>query len=179
MTPQQFIKSAHKAGVFDSPRLNDAIEFASDAFVEYVTEYPNLTDEEVDNAASMVTGLAMEQYSLHGDRYTEEILSTLFRLAASLRESMNKEAITHDATRLVQRLLEEVSQAELELNPVNVDSMPHTTWMIRAVGAEPTAYIAKDVAHSHELAMQQAQDKARLLGVQITKVIDNTAHGRS
>jgi hypothetical protein len=85
---------------------------------------------------------------------------------------MNRTHIIEDATRLVQTLLDaETTQAELELNSANIDSMPHTTWMLRAVGADPTAYLAKDVAHSRDMAIQAAQNKARLLGVQITRVI--------
>jgi hypothetical protein len=84
-----------------------------------------------------------------------------------------KNDITVKATQIVDAMLdEEGEQAELELIQVNVDSMPHTAWLIRAVGASPTAYLAKDVAHTKELAMRAAHDKARLLGVQITKVID-------
>jgi hypothetical protein len=95
------------------------------------------------------------------------------------QQIMNKEAITDDAMRLVNTLLEqEGGQAELELNTVSVDSMTHTAWMLRMTGAEPTAYIAKDIAHTHEIAMRAAQDKARLLGVQITRVIDNSTGGR-
>lgn len=87
----------------------------------------------------------------------------------------DKTAITEDATRLVSTLLdEEGSQAELELHTAEVDSMPHVSWLLRQVGAEPTAYIAKDIAHTHEIAMKAAQHKAMLLGVQITNVIDRT-----
>jgi hypothetical protein len=181
MTPEQFIKSASDAGVLTPypARLNDAIEFASDAFVEYITAYDNLSDEEVDDAAGRITGMALEQYNLSGERYTEEILSALFSLAANLHESMKQEAIKEDATRLVSSLLdEETRQVELELNTVSVDSMPHTSWMMRAIGATPTSYIAKDIHHTHELAMKAAQHKAMMLGVQITKVIDNTQGGR-
>ena len=180
MTPEQFIRSASRAGVFDSPRLNDAIEWASDQFLDYVLS--NQLDEAgVDEAASHFTQQAMQMFNLHGDRYTDDIMSSLFNLSDGLQHNMqNQESIKEDATRLVNTLLdEEESQAELELNTVSVDSMPHTTWMLRAVGADPTAYIAKDLAHTHELAMQQAQDKARLLGVQITKVIDNSKGGRA
>jgi len=91
----------------------------------------------------------------------------------------DKTHITEDATRLVADLLdEEAAQVELELNTVSVDSMPHVSWMMRAVGATPTSYVAKDVHHNHELAMKAAQHKAMMLGVQITKVIDNTQGGR-
>jgi len=88
--------------------------------------------------------------------------------------------IEEDATRLVSSLLdEESSQVELELNTVSIDSMPHTCWLLRAVGAEPTSYVAKDINHTHEMAMNAAQHKAMMLGVQISKVIDNTKGGRA
>lgn len=178
MTPQQFIKSASRAGVFAHPKLNDAIEWASDTFVDYVTSN-QLDDQEVDEAASSLTAQAMEQFDLSGDENTDAILTALFNLSHNLRESMKREAINEDATRLVASLLdEETSQVELELNTVNVDSMPHTAWMLRAVGAAPTAYVAKDIQHTHELAMKAAQHKAMLLGVQISRVIDNTKDGR-
>ena len=88
--------------------------------------------------------------------------------------------IEEDATRLVASLLDEESnQVELELNTVSVDSMPHTSWMLRVVGADQTSYVAKDLQHSHEMAMKAAQQKAMMLGVQISKVIDNTKVGRA
>ena len=88
--------------------------------------------------------------------------------------------IEEDATRLVASLLDEESnQVDLELNTVSVDSMPHTSWMLRVVDADPTAYVAKDIQHTHELAMKAAQQKAMMLGVQIVRVIDNTKGGRA
>jgi hypothetical protein len=88
--------------------------------------------------------------------------------------------IEEDATRLVASLLdEESSQVELELNTVSVDSMPHTSWMLRVIGTDPTSYVAKDLQHTHELAMKAAQQKAMMLGVQISKVIDNTKGGHA
>lgn len=62
----------------------------------------------------------------------------------------------------------------IELTPVQVDDMPHVTWMVRAVGAAPTQYLAKGTAHSREDAVSQAQEKVRLLGVSVAEVIDNT-----
>jgi hypothetical protein len=181
MTPQQLIRSASRAGIFLPPRLNRAIEWASDQFVDYITTN-QLTDDEVSDAANGLARSAMEQFELTDDESQEHIVTALYSLAhLRYTESMqNREAITEDAIRLVNTLLdEETTQAELELNTISVDSMPHTAWLLRAIGAEPTAYIARDIAHTHEIAMQAAQSKARLLGVQITKVIDNSTGGRA
>ena len=81
--------------------------------------------------------------------------------------------MTH-AQQIVDALLEQGGTAEIEYDTVTVDSMPHTTWMIRAQGANPTQYVAKDVAHSPEIARQKAHEKARMLGLQITRETDRS-----
>jgi len=91
----------------------------------------------------------------------------------------DKNDIIEKANRLVEAMLDtQGEEVELELNTISVDAMPHTTWLLRYVGAAPTTYLAKDVAHTHELAMQAAQDKARLLGVQIAKINDTSKGAR-
>ena len=63
---------------------------------------------------------------------------------------------------------------EVEYHPASIDSMPHTTWLLRAVGTDPTQYLAKGVGHSREDAQRQVEEKVRLLGVRVSNVIDNT-----
>lgn len=76
---------------------------------------------------------------------------------------------------IVHLLLDGVGDSvEVELVPASIDSMPHTTWMIRALGSDPTQYLAKGTAHTKEEAQRQAQEKVRLLGVRVTNVSDRT-----
>lgn len=63
---------------------------------------------------------------------------------------------------------------EVEYHPATIDSMPHTTWLIRAVGTDPTQYLSRGVGHSMEDAQRQVAEKVRLLGVRVASVIDNT-----
>lgn len=78
--------------------------------------------------------------------------------------------------KLVTLLLDGVGDAvEIEYCPASIDSMPHTVWMVRAVGTEPTQYLAKGTAHTRKDAERQAQEKVRLLGVRVVNVVDRTA----
>lgn len=77
-----------------------------------------------------------------------------------------------EAEELVNSLLEQGSDAEIEYDSVEVDSMPHTSWLLRIVGASPTQYVAKDVEHTPELARHRARTKAELLGLNVVKEID-------
>ena len=74
---------------------------------------------------------------------------------------------------VVHLLLDGVGDAvEVEYVPASIDSMPHTIWMIRALGSDPTQYLAKGTAHTREEAQRQADEKVRLLGVRVTRVND-------
>lgn len=76
---------------------------------------------------------------------------------------------------VVHMLLDGVGDTvEIEYHPASIDSMPHTVWMIRAVGSDPTQYLAKGTGHTMDDAKRQAQEKVRLLGVRVTNVIDRT-----
>ena len=61
---------------------------------------------------------------------------------------------------------------EVEYHPSTIDSMPHTTWLIRAVGAEPSQFLARGTAHSPQDAERQVAEKTRILGTRIAKVND-------
>lgn len=69
----------------------------------------------------------------------------------------------------------EKDKVVVEYHPCMIDSMPHTLWLIRMVGAQPTAFVAKGTAHSKEDAESQVAEKVRLLGVQVIQVSDNTS----
>lgn len=84
------------------------------------------------------------------------------------------EKIMIHAGQVVNTLLEQGGDAEVEYDTVDVDSMPHTAWMVRAIGSSPTQYVARDVAHTPELARQRAHEKARSLGMTITREIDRS-----
>jgi hypothetical protein len=74
---------------------------------------------------------------------------------------------------VVHMLLDSVGDdVEVEYHPTSIDSMPHTTWLLRAVGADPTQYLAKGTAHTPEEAKRQVEEKARLLGSRVVKVHD-------
>jgi hypothetical protein len=74
---------------------------------------------------------------------------------------------------VVHMLLDNVGdEVEVEYHPSSIDSMPHTTWMIRAAGASPTQYLAKGTAHTPEEAQRQVQEKVRILGARVTKTQD-------
>lgn len=76
---------------------------------------------------------------------------------------------------VVHMLLDAVGDTvEVEYHPASIDSMPHVTWMLRAVGSDPTQYLAKGTAHDKADAERQVQEKARLLGVRIASVNDRT-----
>lgn len=62
---------------------------------------------------------------------------------------------------------------EVEYHPTSIDSMPHTTWLIKANGAAPTQYLAKGTAHSPEAAQAEVAEKVRLLGVTVTRVLNH------
>ncbi|MGV0949328.1 MAG: hypothetical protein ACOYB3_01555 [Azonexus sp.] len=81
-----------------------------------------------------------------------------------------------NASELVVHLLLDAAgdTVEVEYHPASIDSMPHTTWMIRAVGTDPTQYLAKGTAHTREDAQRQVDEKVRLLGVRVINVIDQT-----
>jgi hypothetical protein len=83
------------------------------------------------------------------------------------------------AERVVHLLIDGVGDSvEVEYHPASIDSMPHVTWMIRAMGADPTQYLAKGTAHDRDEAQRQVQEKVRLLGVRVKNVIDNTKGAR-
>lgn len=85
-------------------------------------------------------------------------------------------ALTKAAEMAVQLLLDSTGDTvEVEYHPTMIDTMPHTIWLIRAAGTDPTQYIAKGTAHSPEQAEQQVQEKVRLLGVTITNVHNHRA----
>jgi hypothetical protein len=76
---------------------------------------------------------------------------------------------------VVHLLLDAVGDTvEVEYHPASIDSMPHTTWLIRAVGSDPTQYLAKGTAHDITDAQRQVEEKVRLLGVRVSNVINNT-----
>ena len=76
---------------------------------------------------------------------------------------------------VVHLLLDAVGDTvEVEYHPHSVDTMPHTMWLIRATGADPTQYLAKGTAHTHEEAERQVNEKVRLLGCRVATVKDNT-----
>jgi hypothetical protein len=60
---------------------------------------------------------------------------------------------------------------EVEYQPCDIDTMPHTIWMIRASGADPTQYLAKGTAHTPEEAERQVAEKVRLLGVRVVRQV--------
>jgi len=77
------------------------------------------------------------------------------------------------AEMVVHMLLDAVGdEVEIEYHPSTIDSMPHTTWLIRAVGAAPTQYLAKGTAHTPEDAQRQVREKVRLLGARVAKTQD-------
>lgn len=61
---------------------------------------------------------------------------------------------------------------EIEYHSSEIDSMPHTTWMILAAGVQPTQYLAKGTGHTPEDAQRQAEEKVRILGARVVKVHD-------
>lgn len=83
--------------------------------------------------------------------------------------------MSKEAELVVSMLLDNVGdEVEVEYHGTSIDSMPHTTWMIRAVGTGEgdTQYLAKGTAHTPEEAERQVQDKVRILGSRVTKVHD-------
>ena len=67
---------------------------------------------------------------------------------------------------------------EVEYHPASIDSMPHTTWLIRALGTDSTQYLAQGTGHSIEDAKRQVEEKVRLLGVRVSNVSDFTRQGQ-
>ena len=74
---------------------------------------------------------------------------------------------------VVHMLLDAVGdEVEVEYHLTSIDTMPHTTWLIRAVGASPTQYLCRGTAHTPEDAQKQVEDKVRLLGVRVARTKD-------
>lgn len=88
---------------------------------------------------------------------------------------MNTVETMPTAEMVVHLLLDAVGdQVEVEYHPSTVDTMPHVTWLVRAVGTDPTQFLARGVAHSPQDAEKQVAEKVRILGATIARVQDFT-----
>ena len=80
---------------------------------------------------------------------------------------------------VVHMLLDAVGDTvEVEYHSTSIDTMPHTLWLIRATGADPTQYLAKGTAHTPDEAQRQVDEKIKLLGCRVSKVNDYRKQNR-
>lgn len=168
MTPAEFYAD------FQKSKMAEYKAWAKQKFDRWVMKNYATYDQTVIRSEE----IAMEtfhKFAITDDATQEELMEWLYEVAANYdnkNESMNTEAQI-----LVNLLLEGQGQTvEVEYRTANIDSMPHTIWMIRAAGSGPTAYLATGTGHSREDAERQVAEQARLLGVTVARVTDRTPH---
>lgn len=147
---------------------------------ELTSAEEQLWPHHVEQKVAEIVGDVLRGYGLP-ERYQKKIYDDCLEVAGHyieqpFEEDPNErlETIMSKAEQVVNALLEQGSEAEIEYDKVSVDSMPHTTWMIRAVNSKPTQYLAKDVAHTPELARKQAHAKSKILGLLVTRETDRS-----